>query len=68
MKNKNTPKGGNVVVGYLSGVRRELGHVTWPTRKKAVRFTLIVIGISFAAGMYLGGLDYLYTQLMSFII
>jgi preprotein translocase subunit SecE len=68
MANQNTPKGGNLVIGYLKEVRQELNHVSWPTRREAIRLTLIVIGISLAAGLYLGGLDYLFTQLMGFII
>jgi preprotein translocase subunit SecE len=68
MQNKKAPKRGNIVVGYLQNVRQELGHVSWPTKPEAIRFTLIVIGISVAAGVYLGGLDYLFTQLMGFII
>jgi preprotein translocase SecE subunit len=49
-------------------VREELRHVTWPNKDRVIKLTLMVIGISFAAGLYLGGLDYLFTLLMGVII
>jgi len=59
---------GNVVVGFIRQVKDELNQVTWPTKKQTIRLTSIVIGVSVLVGVYLGALDYLFTQLMWLII
>lgn len=68
MSDKKAHKGGIGVIVFLRQARDELKQVTWPSRHTTVRLTLIVIGITVAAGIYLGGLDYLFTQLMGLII
>ena len=64
----DTPKKGKVVSGFLHEVLAELREVTWPKRKDTIRMTGIVIAITIVIGLYLGGLDYLYTYLMGLII
>ncbi|MBA3724692.1 MAG: preprotein translocase subunit SecE [Candidatus Levybacteria bacterium] len=39
----------------------ELKLVVWPTRKEVIRLTIIVIILSVIMGMYIGGLDYVFT-------
>jgi len=68
MTDKKAPKRGNIVSAFLRQSRDEMKQVTWPTRRQTARFTLIVIGITVTAGLYLGTLDYLFTQLMGLII
>jgi preprotein translocase SecE subunit len=68
MANQKAPSSGKVVIAFLHQVREELRHVTWPNKDRVIKLTLMVIGISFAAGLYLGGLDYLFTLLMGVII
>ncbi|MFH2019021.1 MAG: preprotein translocase subunit SecE [bacterium] len=53
---------------YLSEVRRELSKVTWPTRKEATRMTVIVIIASLLVGLYIGGLDLVFTSLLGLFI
>lgn len=52
------------VVTYLQEVRAELQKVTWPKRETAVRMTGVVLGGSLVVGLYVGGLDYLFTNLL----
>ncbi len=49
---------------YLQEVKREFKRVNWPTRKEATRYTLIVIGMSLAAAIFLGAFDFLFTYLL----
>ena len=49
---------------YLKETKTELKHVSWPTRRQAAAYTVIVILISLATGFYLGFFDYIF----SFII
>ena len=46
----------------------ELKQVTWPTRDTIVRLTLVVIVVSVIVGAYIGGLDYVFTRALQFVI
>ncbi len=56
------------ILTYLQEVRVELTKVTWPTRKEATNLTLIILGASLAVGLYVGGLDYIFTSLLGTIL
>jgi preprotein translocase subunit SecE len=53
------------IVNYLKETRVEMKKVNWLTRNEVIKYTLIVIGLSFAVAMFLGGLDFLFTFLIS---
>ncbi len=55
----------NRIITFLKEVKIELKKVTWPTRQETIRFTLLVIGVSAGVAIFLGGLDFLFTFLMS---
>lgn len=48
----------NKVVDFLKDVRIELSKVNWPTRNQTVQYTLVVVGLSVALSLFLGGLDF----------
>jgi preprotein translocase subunit SecE len=56
------------ILTYLKEVKSEMSKVTWPTRKETIRYTLIVIGISFVVALFLGGLDYFFTFLIRTLV
>ena len=49
---------------FLKEARLELKKINWPTRQETIKYTLIVIGVSAAVALFLGGLDYI----LSFIL
>lgn len=51
----------NKIITFLKEVKVELKKVNWPTRKQAIKYTLIVIGTSIVVAIFLGGLDFLFT-------
>ncbi|MCR4311305.1 MAG: preprotein translocase subunit SecE [Candidatus Taylorbacteria bacterium] len=53
---------------YLQETRAELTHVSWPTRKQAMTYTIVVIIISFVTAFYLGGIDYIFSILLGKIV
>ena len=53
---------------YIKETRAELKHVTWPTRKQAIMYTVVVIVISIVTALYLGLFDYVFTTLLKLII
>lgn len=59
-------KGGPVV--FLKEVKSELSRVVWPTRDDVVKLTVIVVVVSTAIGLYIGGLDLLFTKLTDILV
>ena len=53
---------------YLQETKAELAHVTWPTRKQAIVYTVVVVIISFVTAFYLGAFDYLFQTILGKII
>jgi len=49
---------------FFAESRQELRHVNWPTRREAIRLTMIVIGISLGLAVFLGGFDYFFSYLI----
>ena len=56
------------VVRYLSEVKSELSKVVWPKRQEVIKLTLMVITISAIVGIYVGGLDLIFTRLLSALL
>ena len=52
------------IIAFLKEVQLEIKKVNWPTRNQTVKYTLIVLGISVALALFLGGLDFLFTVLL----
>lgn len=46
---------------YLKGSIEEMKKVTWPTKKEAKNYTMLVIGISLGVAAFLGVLDYAFS-------
>ncbi len=53
---------------YLKHVREEFSHIVWPTSRKAIAHTLVVIGIAAAIIVLVGGFDYLFGSIASYIV
>ena len=49
---------------YLKEVRGELKHVSWPTQKQTIIFTILVIIVSIITAMLLGLFDFVFTSLL----
>ena len=45
---------------YLKHVREEFAHIVWPTSRKAVAHTFVVIFIALAIALLVGLLDYVF--------
>jgi preprotein translocase SecE subunit len=53
---------------YLKETQAELKHVSWPTQKQTMYFTVIVIAISVITAVLLGLFDALFAELLSYFI
>ncbi|MEF3692362.1 MAG: preprotein translocase subunit SecE [Candidatus Moraniibacteriota bacterium] len=57
------------IYDFILDAKAELIKVNWPTKKQALNYTLIIIGVSLAVALFLGGLDYLFGMILKkFII
>ena len=52
---------------FLSEVRNETARVTWPSRKEVYATTLVVILTSIFFGVYLYGIDVLFSGIVGWI-
>ena len=50
---------------FFKEVKMEIKKVNWLTKRETIRYTLIVIGISVAVAIYLGGLDFIFTTILN---
>ncbi|MDO8573876.1 MAG: preprotein translocase subunit SecE [Candidatus Daviesbacteria bacterium] len=56
------------IFGFLNEVKEELKKVTWPTREQTVRYTILVVIVAVAVGLFLGGLDYILTAVTALLL
>lgn len=52
------------IITFLKEVRMEMKKVNWPTREQTIRYTLIVLGVSVAVALFLGGMDFIFNLLL----
>ena len=52
------------LITFLKEVKMEVKKINWPDRQKTIKYTMVVLGISLAVALYLGGLDFLFTLLL----
>lgn len=53
---------------FFLEVKEELGKVAWPSRDQTIRYTILVIIVAAAVGLFLGGLDYVLTAATAFLL
>ena len=56
------------VTDYLRDVRGELRHVSWPSRKQTINYTIIVLIISIVTGLFLGFLDFVFSTVLKHFV
>lgn len=63
-RNMGQNKDAAVKATMFDGLISELKKVTWPSRQKTVRLTIIVLLISLIIGAYVGIIDILLTKVL----
>jgi preprotein translocase subunit SecE len=53
---------------FLNQTFAELKKVVWPSRADLIRLTAVVILISLFVGVYIGGLDFLFTRIFEILV
>lgn len=67
-KKKVTTRKENAIKRFYRETVGELRKVTWPTRDEVINLTKIVLVVMFGFSLFLGILDFLFTQLFALII
>lgn len=49
---------------FFKEVWVEMKRVSWLSRKEVLRYTLIVLAFSAVVAVFLGGLDYIFTEII----
>jgi preprotein translocase subunit SecE len=50
---------------FITDIIGELRKVTWPSRRDTVRLTIMVLIVCIVVGIFLGGLDYVFSELVA---
>lgn len=66
--NLTRPDFGKNPLTFFKEVKTELAKVAWPKRNLVIKLTLVVIGVSVAVAIYLGGLDYTFAKGIELIL
>lgn len=53
---------------YIKETRAEMSHVTWPTRKQAISYALLVVVVSVVVAALLGLFDYIFSRLLTLFV
>ncbi|PIQ67100.1 MAG: preprotein translocase subunit SecE [Candidatus Zambryskibacteria bacterium CG11_big_fil_rev_8_21_14_0_20_40_24] len=56
------------LINYIRETQGEMKHVSWPTRRQATTFTVVVIAVSIIVSIYLGLFDLLFSFLLGKLI
>ena len=53
---------------FFKEVLVEMKRVSWLSQKDVIRYTLIVLGFTIVSAAFLGGLDYLFTEIIKMFV
>ncbi len=56
------------LINYLKDTQTELKHVSWPTQRQAIVYTVLVIGISILVGLLVGLFDFAFSKGLNWFI
>lgn len=53
------------IFDYIKDTKGEMKHVSWPSKKQIVSYTILVILVSIVISAYLGLFDYIFTGIVN---
>ena len=56
------------IVDYYQDTQAELKKVVWPTRREAMRLTLLVVAVTVALAIALGAVDLVFERLVLLLL
>jgi len=55
-------------INFLKEVRAEMNNVSWPSKQDTTRLTSVVVSVSLIVAIFIGILDFLFTNLMTLVL
>jgi len=55
-------------IKFVKEARVELGKVVWPSRAETIKLTGLVIAITIVVSIYIGGIDYILSQVLKLLV
>jgi len=56
------------LINYIKASISEIAKVTWPSKKETYNYTILVIAVSIATAIFLGGLDLIFNRVLEVVI
>lgn len=56
------------IIKYIKETGAEMKHVSWPTKKQSLIYTLLIIAISLFVAAYLGLFDWIFIKLIELLV
>ena len=56
------------IFNFFRETKNEMKHVNWPTRKKTIKYTLVVVVVSLILAITLGAFDALFIEIINLIV
>ena len=56
------------ILHFIHDTRSELRKVSWPTQRETVNLSIVVIALSVAMGLFLGGVDFIFQELFRWLL
>jgi len=56
------------VKSFFGEVWVEMRRVSWLSQKEAIRYTMVVLGFTVAVAAFLGGLDFIFSEVIKKLI
>ncbi len=53
---------------YVQDTKAEMQHVSWPTRRQALIYTALVIGIAIIVSLFTSAFDFVFSKLLNLFI
>lgn len=54
----------NKIMQFFQEAKGELSKVNWPTKKQTMNYTILVVAVSVAVALFLGGLDSFFAYIL----
>ena len=56
------------LVNYFKDTKAELRHVSWPSPRQAVIYTVLIVAVCVVVSLILGFFDFLFTKALDWFI
>ena len=56
------------MINYFKETKAEMKHVSWPTKRQTVMFTILVVVVSLAVSIFLGFFDGVFKRLLEALV